>query len=91
MHTLTIQTQFTFGDRVRFDSPTQGCSGTGTVYAITVDEARQIGRVELQDEALRSRAGRLRDHGRRDLLLHARNDDLAVAAGTVVEANKASS
>ncbi len=36
MHTLTVQTRFTFGDRVRFDSPTQGCSGTGTVMWITV-------------------------------------------------------
>ncbi len=37
MHTLTIRTKFTFGDRVRFDSPTQRRSGTGTIFAITID------------------------------------------------------
>jgi hypothetical protein len=42
MHTLTVQTKFTFGDRVRFDSATQGCSGTGTVFAITVDREQCI-------------------------------------------------
>jgi hypothetical protein len=42
MHTLTVQTRFTFGDRVRFDSPTQQCSGSGTVFAITVDRDGQI-------------------------------------------------
>ena len=36
MHTLTIQTRFTFGDRVRFDSPTQHCSGSGTIFVITI-------------------------------------------------------
>ena len=36
MHTLTITTKFALGDRVRFDSPTQRCSGTGTVEAIVV-------------------------------------------------------
>jgi hypothetical protein len=34
MHTLIVRTKYTFGDRVRFDSPTQRRSGTGTVYAI---------------------------------------------------------
>jgi hypothetical protein len=42
MHTLTVHTKFTFGDRVRFDSAAQGCSGTGTVFAITVDKERQV-------------------------------------------------
>ena len=37
MHTLTIRTKFTFGDRVRFDSLTQSCSGSGKVHAVTVD------------------------------------------------------
>lgn len=37
MHTLTIRTRFTFGDRVRFDSVLQHCRGTGTISAITVD------------------------------------------------------
>ena len=36
MHTLTVRTRFTFGDRVRFDSLTQMCSGKGTIHAITV-------------------------------------------------------
>ncbi len=42
MHTLTVRTKFTFGDRVRFVSPTQGCSGTGRIIAITIDDQRQI-------------------------------------------------
>jgi hypothetical protein len=42
MHVLTIQTKFTFGNRVRFDSQAQFCSGTGTVFAITVDNERRI-------------------------------------------------
>jgi hypothetical protein len=37
MHTLTLRTKFTFGDRVRFDSPTQRRCGTGTIFAITID------------------------------------------------------
>jgi hypothetical protein len=37
MHTHTLRTKFTFGDRVRFDSPTQRCSGTGTIFGIIVD------------------------------------------------------
>ncbi|WP_148087919.1 hypothetical protein [Gemmata obscuriglobus] len=42
MHTLTVRTRFTFGDRVRFDSPMQRCSGEGTVFAITVGADGQI-------------------------------------------------
>ena len=42
MHTLTIQTKFTFGDRVRFDSPFQGKNGTGTIVAITVGPGNEI-------------------------------------------------
>lgn len=37
VHTLTVRTRYTFGDRVRFDSKLQGCDGVGTVFAITVD------------------------------------------------------
>jgi hypothetical protein len=37
MHSLTIRTKFTFGDRVRFDSPTQRCAGQGAIWAITID------------------------------------------------------
>jgi len=36
VHTLTIHTKFALGDRVRFDSLTQRCAGTGTVEAIVV-------------------------------------------------------
>ncbi len=36
MHTITIQTKFTFGDHVRFDSSTQGRTGTGKIVGITV-------------------------------------------------------
>jgi hypothetical protein len=42
MHTLTIRTKFTFGDRVRFDSRAQGYSGIGTIFAITIDAEGQI-------------------------------------------------
>ena len=35
MHTHTIRTRFTFGDRVRFDSQLQRLSGEGKVFAIT--------------------------------------------------------
>lgn len=34
MHTHTIRTRYTFGDRIRFSSVVQGLGGTGTVYAI---------------------------------------------------------
>jgi hypothetical protein len=37
MHTHTVQTKFTFGDRVRVDSTLQQFSGTGTVFAICFD------------------------------------------------------
>lgn len=42
MHTLTVRTKFTFGDQVRFDSAMQKCSGTGTVFAITVDAEGRV-------------------------------------------------
>jgi hypothetical protein len=42
MYTHTIRTRFTFGDRVRFDSQLQQCSGEGTVFAITVVADGQV-------------------------------------------------
>jgi hypothetical protein len=55
MHTLLLQTKYTFGDRVRFDSPTQRCSGTGTIVAIVtyregpIDYMLEVdGRSEIQ-------------------------------------------
>lgn len=42
MHMHTFRARFTFGDRVRFDSSTQRCSGEGTVFAITVGADGQI-------------------------------------------------
>ena len=42
MHTHTIRTRFTFGDRVRFDSQMQQLSGEGTVFAITFGADGQI-------------------------------------------------
>lgn len=36
MHNFTFSTPFTFGDTVRIDSQTQGISGFGRIYAITV-------------------------------------------------------
>jgi hypothetical protein len=42
MHTLAIQTRFTFGDFVRFDSQAQHCTGEGQVFAVTVDRYGQI-------------------------------------------------
>ncbi|MCI0702310.1 MAG: hypothetical protein L0241_14605 [Planctomycetia bacterium] len=41
MHTLTVQTKFTFGDRVRVNSFTQRRKGTGTVEAIMLDRYGQ--------------------------------------------------
>ncbi|WP_020475688.1 phospholipase D-like domain-containing protein [Zavarzinella formosa] len=42
MHTHTLRTKYTFGDRVRFNSHTQGIEGTGKIFAITVDSEGQI-------------------------------------------------
>jgi hypothetical protein len=42
MHTLTVRTKFTFGDRVRFDSKVQGCSGSGTICGITMYDDGEI-------------------------------------------------
>jgi hypothetical protein len=42
MYTLTIQTKFTFGDRVKFESDAQQQKGEGRVFAITVDAHRLI-------------------------------------------------
>jgi hypothetical protein len=42
MHTVTVRTKFTFGDRVKFDSPTQSRSGVGKVFAITIDAELHI-------------------------------------------------
>ncbi len=42
MHSLTLLTKYTFGDRVRFNSRMQSCSGTGRIFAITIDEDRKI-------------------------------------------------
>jgi hypothetical protein len=36
-HRHVIHTRFNIGDRVRFDSKHQHCSGTGTVFAFTVE------------------------------------------------------
>ncbi len=53
MHTLTIKTKYTFGDRVRFDSPTQGRSGTGTIYAIVIYPEGPIDyMIEVDGEAI---------------------------------------
>jgi len=37
MHKLVVETKFTFGDSVRFDSPTQQRKGVGTIICITID------------------------------------------------------
>jgi hypothetical protein len=61
MHTLTVQTAFTFGDRVSFDSATQGRSGSGEIFAVTIDAnglhdymIRVDGQPELQPGILES-------------------------------------
>jgi len=36
LHSHVVKTKFTFGDRVRYDSPTQKCTGTGTIEAIVI-------------------------------------------------------
>ena len=42
MPALTIQTKFAFGDRVRFDSRMQHCSGEGIVFAVTIDRYGEL-------------------------------------------------
>jgi hypothetical protein len=42
MHTHTIRTRFTFGDRVRYDSKLQRCSGTGTIFVISLDATGRV-------------------------------------------------
>lgn len=42
MHSLTVRTKFTFGDRVRFDSKVQGCSGLGTICGITMHDDGEV-------------------------------------------------
>lgn len=42
MYTLTIQTKFKFGDRVRFESAWQGRKGTGTIFGVMLDKYSQI-------------------------------------------------
>jgi hypothetical protein len=55
MHTHTVRTRFTFGDRVRFDSQLMRCTGEGTVFGITfvadgqVDYLIEIGRDGYSD------------------------------------------
>ena len=36
MHQIAVQCRFTFGDVVRFDSPSQGCSGTGKIVGVNI-------------------------------------------------------
>lgn len=36
MHTLIVRTKYALGDRVRFNSPTQRCSGTGKIESIVI-------------------------------------------------------
>jgi hypothetical protein len=50
MHTFTIQSKFTFGDRVYFDSPTQGCRGTGKIFAIVIDAHGYLDYMIEQDD-----------------------------------------
>jgi hypothetical protein len=38
VHTTTIRTKFALGDRVRFDSAMQQCSGSGKIAAIVIYE-----------------------------------------------------
>ena len=55
MHTLTLRTKFTFGDRVQFASRIQQCAGAGKIFAITIDCDRHFdymievdGSIEIQ-------------------------------------------
>jgi hypothetical protein len=36
LHVHTLRTKYQLGDRVRFTSPTQHCSGSGIIEAITI-------------------------------------------------------
>jgi fibrillarin-like rRNA methylase len=42
MHTLTIRTKFTFGDRVRWKPMSEHRPATGTVVGILIDARRPI-------------------------------------------------
>jgi hypothetical protein len=70
MHTLTVRTKFTFGDRVRFDSKVQGRGGSGTICGITMYDdgqfdymIRQEERDELQPGILEEEITLLADDG----------------------------
>jgi hypothetical protein len=43
MPSLTIHTKFAFGDRVRFESQMQRCSGEGTVFGVIFDRYGELG------------------------------------------------
>jgi hypothetical protein len=36
MHTTTVRSKFALGDRVRFNSPSQKCTGSGKIEAIVI-------------------------------------------------------
>jgi len=40
MHTLTVQTKYNFGDRVKFESSSQDLKGIGRIIAITIEDDR---------------------------------------------------
>lgn len=42
MHQLILNTKFTFGDAVQFNSTAQGLSGKGKIFAITIDRENNI-------------------------------------------------
>ena len=46
MHTHTVRTKFTIGDRVQFDSPTQRCSGIGIILGFTVGQDCRSTRID---------------------------------------------
>jgi len=74
VHTLTVQSKFALGDRVRFNSPTQGCSGTGNINAIVIYACgRQDYMIELdQFESFEVQPGILED----EITLLGQNDSV---------------
>ena len=61
MPILTVRTKFNFGDLVTFDSPTQGCSGSGEIIGVTIDGRGEIDYMIGLEGTCEGRAGILEE------------------------------
>jgi hypothetical protein len=57
MYSITIQIRFSLGERVRFDSPTQRCRGSGKIFGVTVYQEGPIDYLIQQDDKPGVQAG----------------------------------